>query len=409
MESSQNSPLSGLATKILDLTRELDHLILTNNLPKRSLDVNGPSEYPAKLSNGSELSRVRYEIVDVARNLINLALGPKEALFQLSFSHHNCASLAGIAHYSLANAVPINGAISYAEIGSVKSLTEFQVRSLVRHAITNGIFDEPKPGYVSHNALSKLLLEPPIAAIIGHNAHEVFPAAGKISESWDTFPGSGDPSETAFSISMGKRIGLFEYMEQNRDSMDRFRLAMTGLTSGGAHDKQHLVKGYKWGKLADGSTVVDVGGSEGYVGIALVEEYPSLNVIIQDLPGVVTQGEKHLLDHLRSKVHFEAHDFFLPQTQEADVYLLRHILHDWSDKYCITILQHIAAKMKPNSCIIINDAVMGEMMITLFNAKERTLTDWKTLFAQADSRLILKSVHTPDGSEMAIMEVGLRK
>lgn len=106
--------------------------------------------------------------------------------------------------------------------------------------------------------MSRLLLDPSIAAIIGHNSDEVFPAAAKISESWETFPGSGEPNETAFSISIGKNIGIFQYMEMNPDSMNRFRQAMTGLTSGGAHDKQHLVKGYKWAELIDRTTVVDV-------------------------------------------------------------------------------------------------------------------------------------------------------
>lgn len=87
MTSTQDLMLSGLATKILDLTKHLDHLILANNLPKISLDIDGPSEYPTNVpGNTNEFSTVRYKIVDAARDLINLVLGPKEALFQLSFS-----------------------------------------------------------------------------------------------------------------------------------------------------------------------------------------------------------------------------------------------------------------------------------------------------------------------------------
>lgn len=51
---------------------------------------------------------------------------------------------------------------------------------------------------------------------------------------------------------------------------------------------------------------------------------------------------------------------------------------------------------------------MNLQMMALFNAKERTLADWKVLFAAADSRLVLKSVHTPNGSEMSIMELELK-
>jgi hypothetical protein len=35
-------------------------------------------------------------------------------------------------------------------------------------------------------------------------------------------------------------------------------------------------------------------------------------------------------------------------------------LHNWSDKYCIQILRHLVAAMKPSSKIIVNDAVIVE-------------------------------------------------
>ena len=50
------------------------------------------------------------------------------------------------------------------------------------------------------------------------------------------------------------------------------------------------------------------------------------------------------------------HDFFTPQPiKDADVYLLRMVLHDWSDKYCLRILRHIRASAGPSSRIMIVD------------------------------------------------------
>jgi len=47
-----------------------------------------------------------------------------------------------------------------------------------------------------------------------------------------------------------------------------------------------------------------------------------------------------------------------------------------------------------------------EMMVT-YNAVERDLEGWKTLFAKADKRLKLRSFVTPVGSAHSIMELVL--
>lgn len=56
-----------------------------------------------------------------------------------------------------------------------------------------------------------------------------------------------------------------------------------------------------------------------------------------------------------------AHDFFTEQpVKGADVFLLRCILHDWSDKYAIKILRALVPALKPDVRIIVNEAVVPE-------------------------------------------------
>lgn len=45
-------------------------------------------------------------------------------------------------------------------------------------------------------------------------------------------------------------------------------------------------------------------------------------------------------------------------------------------------------------------------MGAVFNARERTFSEWKTMFTEADSRFTLKSVKKPKGSTLSLMEVG---
>lgn len=44
-------------------------------------------------------------------------------------------------------------------------------------------------------------------------------------------------------------------------------------------------------------------------------------------------------------------------------------------------------------------------MAAVFNSRERTLREWRALFAEADSRFVFKSVRKPEGSALAVMEV----
>lgn len=100
--------------------------------------------------------------------------------------------------------------------------------------------------------------------------------------------------------------------------------------------------------------MVDVGGSHGKVGIALTRKYPGLSCIVQDLESVMSGAQ--VPDDLLGSVTFMAHDFFNDQpVKDADLYLLRWVLHDWSDKYVIKILQGLVPAMRTGVKVAINE------------------------------------------------------
>lgn len=47
-------------------------------------------------------------------------------------------------------------------------------------------------------------------------------------------------------------------------------------------------------------------------------------------------------------------------------------------------------------------------MAAVFNARERTLSEWKALFIEADDRFVLRSVNRPKGSILSLMEIEWR-
>ncbi len=103
-----------------------------------------------------------------------------------------------------------------------------------------------------------------------------------------------------------------------------------------------------------------MGGSTGHACIAIAEKAPDATFIVQDLAGVVEQGRKSLPESLKPRITFQEHDFFTPQPQSADIYLLRFILHDHPDAAAVNIVKSLVPAMRDGSRLLINDGVLPE-------------------------------------------------
>lgn len=127
------------------------------------------------------------------------------------------------------------------------------------------------------------------------------------------------------------------------------------ISLGEGFEPYHLLNAYPWDAM-DVKVFVDIGGSHGTASVALAQHVKSIHCIVQDLPDVIAEGRSKLLAKLTDRITFMAYDFFSEQPiQRADVYFLRWILHDWSDKYCIKILQCLIPALKAGARIIVSE------------------------------------------------------
>lgn len=175
-----------------------------------------------------------------------------------------------------------------------------------------------------------------------------------------------------------------------------------------------------------------MGGSTGHASIALARQYPELTFIVEDLPEVIAQGPEYVSSQedsrsLKRRVSYKAHSFFDPQpVQDADVYLFRTVMHNWSDDDSVRILMHLVQILKPRARILIMDVVLPDpgtlpaskerllrmrdlSMLQIFNHPERSLQHWKTIFSRVDRRLQVTRVEQPAGSVLSIIELGLEE
>ena len=216
---------------------------------------------------------------------------------------------------------------------------------------------------------------------------------------------------------------MFQTLGKDPVRAKRMGGAMKSLIEGEGYEVSHLVEGYDWASLdAKGGTVVDVGGSQGFVCIELAKQFKNLKFVVQDLPKTIASAPTLEAD-IKERVMFQEHDFFTPQkVKGADVYLFRWILHNHSDKYASKILRALVPALKKGARVLINDYCLPEVgaelgtgeervlrtmdlvMLTLLNAQERSERDFRALFEGVDRRFRLAGVHKPKCCRMSILE-----
>lgn len=314
----------------------------------------------------------------------------------------------------------MEGEVTFADIAKTAKVNECQMKRMLRHAMTNNLFYERRIGYVAHTAGSRMLLHGGMKDWIGYCSKESFPASAKLLQAVEKYGASEEPHESAWNIANATDLPIFHYLEDHPDRAQRFARTMGAMTARDSYHVRHLINGYDWNSLG-AATVVDVGGSSGHASIAIAKVAPHLKLVVQDLSKVVAHGEASLPPDLEDRIFFQVHDFFTPQPVKAELYLLRFILHDYSDLYATRILKCLVPALKRGSRLIVMDGVLPapntippseerllrimDMKMMTFNAKERELEGWIKLFAGADPRLRLKYVTKPPGSANSILEV----
>lgn len=216
--------------------------------------------------------------------------------------------------------------------------------------MSSHIFTSPDLDTVAHTASSRpFVTMPAFCDGIGLQIEELAPVAARTIDAVRKFGDSGEPNETAFALQHG--LPIFEYLGKYPEKGRRFGSAMRFYTMGRDYSLQHLIKGYDWASIDHlGATVVDVGGGHGSVSQALAKVTKHITFTVQDLPGTVEQGRKELPGKFESRIRFMDHDFFTAQKVEgAEIYLMRWILHDWSDAYCVKILRALVPAMEKKS------------------------------------------------------------
>ncbi|MFG1607878.1 methyltransferase [Actinoplanes sp. NPDC049265] len=194
--------------------------------------------------------------------------------------------------------------------------------------------------------------------------------------------------EPAFAQQYG--LAFWDDLSANDERAESFDAQM------GARLAAHapaVAAGYTWGRLRH---LVDVGGGDGSMLMAILHNNPDLRGTVVDLPGPARRAAKAIaaagLDHRADVV---AGSFFDELPAGADGYLLSSILHNWNDEAAARIVRRCADAASGTGSVFVVDyfndqstLTAGDLrMLCYFGGRQHTLEELGDLAAPTGLRI----------------------
>ena len=186
---------------------------------------------------------------------------------------------------------------------------------------------------------------------------------------------------------------FFEYCERNPSFGEHFNGTQQLLTSRVTPAVLDGLDAFDFGRF---ETVCDVGGGHGYLLSHLLDAEPGLEGTVLELPSVVAEADRHWAAELgvEDRCTYAAGDMF-EAVPAADLYLMKYILHDWTDDECVEILSTTAASAPAGARLLVVESVVDAedpspeavdldmVMLMETTGRERTEAEYRSLLAAA--------------------------
>ena len=452
-----DSGMLSLAQSILTHTSHITSTLQSSSLPEPG---HTPTSSSALYDDPSlkSLTAARTALSEACLSLALLADGP--LLFFRSFlgTHWDLAAMQVLLHFSVLEAIPLEGSISLQTLAGKVGLDTNRLGQLLRLTTTQRIIKEVSLGEFSHTFLSATLVK---TEFLMANAKlqllDTHPASVLAAEYYAKNPQEQRSNECPFTYKYG--MPMYGYLKQTTELGARFAMAMKGVsvidkpiampekwlrdfgdtglgfpelnTNDNAVAGQLSAGGGAEAGKAEKKLLIDVGGGSGHVSISLAKQFPDWTFQVQDIdPNMFAKTSSTLDPDLQGRISFHKHSFFEPQPSAPSpvtkkVYFMRQCLHNWADLDCLSIIRALVpalAASPKDTVLLLNETIIPERgsipltaerrmrqidiaMLVIFNAKQRTESDWRALIKAADDRLEIRRVMS-DGSPHGLIELG---
>jgi O-methyltransferase/methyltransferase family protein len=274
---------------------------------------------------------------------------------------------------------------------------------VLRTLASLGIFSEDE----AHQFFLTPLAEPLRSNVPGSVRTSILSITGDIFViPWSKLLYSVQTGQPSFDNHYG--VPFFDHLKTAPQEATMFSDLLIGINSG---DAPAVAAAYDFSAFTN---IADIGGSTGHMLTTVLASHAGPRGTLFDLPHIES-GAIELIRarDLADRVTFVPGSFFETIPSGGDLYMLSHVIHDWSEDQCLTILANCHRAMSPASRLLVIETVLSEgnafhpgkmldiTMLTLAGGQERSEPEYRALLAKANFKLIRV---IPTNSPVSIVE-----
>lgn len=251
---------------------------------------------------------------------------------------------------------------------------------MLRALESTGIFIQTSPGVFDNTPASECLRR----NLAGSNwawIRYTLCAGAPVFEGWRGLIKSLENGRPGFDQVTGQN--WWEHLQSNPKMHTIFNEAMRDLS---ASISPTVAASFDWSRFP---VIADIGGGIGSQLSSILDAHPSCRGILFDQPEVVAEAPDD------GRIERVSGDFFKEVPVQADAYVMRWILHDWSDEESVDLLTNVRKVATPNARLMVVESVIPETpefdmgkwmdlnMMVMATGRERTATEFRDLLDQA--------------------------
>jgi hypothetical protein len=299
--------------------------------------------------------------------------------FQASQALHAAAELSLVDQLA-------SGPKTAAELAATVGANEPALRRLLRFLTAIGVLTEDASGRFTPTAKGELLRADHPRS---QKAWAVVFGSPQFWQPWGRLTEAVRTGQPGFNLAFGEPH--FSYLSHHPAEAADFQAAMT---SGTNSQLTAILDAYDFSGF---TRIVDVGGGHGGLLRGILAHCPQVSGVLFDMPSTVPSellGSPEL-----ARCEFSPGDMFQHVPLGGDAYVLKWILHDWSDAEAIQILRNVRQSIRAEGRLIVIERLIGPSnqhdpvkwgdltMMVMLTGRERSELEFRELFAAAGFKL----------------------
>jgi hypothetical protein len=313
---------------------------------------------------------------------------PQTQLLQMAWSHQISSLVRVAAHLQLADHLA-QGSRTADELAPLTATHAPSLYRVMRTLASMGLFTEDEKHRFSLTALG----EPLRSGTPGSVRSSVLLMTGDVfCKPLAQLLYSVQTGKTGFGKAFGAEI--FDWLPSHPEEAAMFSSLMVDFHG---PETAAVAAAYDFSAF---KTLVDVGGATGNMLATILGRHPGPRGILFDMPHNQSGATAFLQARgIADRITFVGGSFFENVPADGDAYLMSHIIHDWNEDQCLTILGNCRRAMKPSGRLLIIEMVLpagdtphpGKMtdivMLTVPGGQERTEQEYRDLLHKAGFKL----------------------